>query len=335
MNQPSTPTTPAAAATQAQPSPPTPTTLEERAHNVLKEIQGEKTPASEASDVGLGNPPTVEASPEASGAELTAEQKREARKKRLEELAAKDREAVDRKERQAAAEKAQRELERMAKELAEAKAQNDGKFDPKKLDAPTFFKIAEDAGLDPAAIGKWLSEATQNPAKLAEENAKKAIDPELKALREQVEALKSELNGDRSTRQKAAQEAQELQSANEFIAHTAKNASDAPLSAAFLNQHGPEEFYRLALGASQRIPEGAGWTALLDRIEDDLSSLAPLFAQSGQPSRDAAPPQPRAAAKANGLTNSLAAQRASVVDGEDWSSLSLDERAARLIRDLG
>ena len=276
----------------------------------------------------------MEASPEASGAELTAEQKREARKKRLEELAAK------------IAKLSTVRSDRPQPRRRSANSSAWRKSSPKRRRRTTASSIRRSStlprssrlprmGLDPAAIGKWLSEATQNPAKLAEENAKKAIDPELKALREQVEALKSELNGDRSTRQKAAQEAQELQSANEFIAHTAKNASDAPLSAAFLNQHGPEEFYRLALGASQRIPEGAGWTALLDRIEDDLSSLAPLFAQSGQPSRDAAPPQPRAAAKANGLTNSLAAQRASVVDGEDWSSLSLDERAARLIRDLG
>lgn len=332
MNQP----TSQPAATPQPTTAPAPTTLEERAHTVLQEIKDEKQDAaSEASGDGKQPPPELSVSPEASGAASSEEDKRAARKARLAALAAQDREAVDRKQRTAAAEKAQRELERMAKDLAEARAANEGKFDPKKLDAPTLFRLAEEANLDPAEIGKWLSEATSNPAKLAEQNAKKAIDPEIKALKEQIESLQKELSGDRSSRQKAAQEAQELASANEFIAHTAKNASDAPLSAAFLNQHGPEEFYRLALGASQRIPEGAGWTALLDRIEDDLSSLAPLFAQSGQPSRDAAPPQPRAAAKANGLTNSLAAQRASVVDGEDWSSLSLDERAARLIRDLG
>ncbi len=122
----------------------------------------------------------------------------------------------------------------------------------------------------------------------------------------------------------------------EFASYTHQNANDAPFSARFLHNFGVNEFSKLAQSAAASVPPGAGWQAVLDTIEENLSSMAQIYALqngSAQQRPQASPPN-RAAAKApTTVSNSLAQERASVVDEQaDWGSLPFEERSARLFR---
>jgi hypothetical protein len=86
----------------------------------------------------------------------------------------------------------------------------------------------------------------------------------------------------------------------------------------------------LVTSAANTLHDGAGAQAVLDVIEENLSSLAAIYAAppSNAPSK---PNTPRGAAKPNTVSNSLAQQRSAVVDPEDLADLPYEERVRRLL----
>ena len=128
---------------------------------------------------------------------------------------------------------------------------------------------------------------------------------------------------------------QEAQAVHQFTAYTQSNAADAPYASAFLREFGPDEFATVARSAAQSVPPNAGWQAVLDVIEDNLSGMAKIYAANPaaiQQRPQAPSKQVPAAAKApTTVSNSLAQERASVVDEDtNWGSLSFEERSAKV-----
>lgn len=327
----------AAAPAASQATQPTKTTLEERTSSVLAELRGSpsetagaptKTPAGE---------------PAASGDDARA-----ARRERLATLTAKDRERVDHKQRQAEQDKLARRAAEFERRATDAEALAAKRVDLDNLDEASFLALAEKKNISGDRLSAWIRDAATNPEKIAQAAALKAqseaIDPKFAALERRLAEQDAQIQSYIAAQQKQqldAQEAHDIQQFKGFVGHSAERA---PLAARLL-EHDEDEFLAMADVAGHSVPPGAGAEALLDAIEDLLDSdggargvytkYAKIFGPQGTPSTDKASPPPRAAAKANTISNSLAATRTSVVEEDDFASLDLDERARRLIKQLG
>lgn len=277
-----------------------------------------------------GNPADA-ASPAASGEPDAVAKARAERRAALEELKAKEREKVDTK-------RAIQERDQLRKQLEEererAKAYSTH-IDPSKLTKDQFFALAEkNPDLTPQELGEWLRERMANPEAAAAQAAKRAVDPELAQLKQQLAEQKAFIDQFMQSQTQAHEEAIERQAFDQFNAFTRENAQVAPYSARFLEKHGPEQFYKLVRSAAQAVPEHAGPQAILDEIEENLTQLGAIYQAESAPKRQVANTPPRAAVQApTHVTNTLAQQRSSVVDEDtDWASLTLEERSARLFR---
>lgn len=338
MNLPQQPSAPAAQ--PAAPEATQRTTLEERTSKVIADLNG--SPSATAGD-------TTSANPHAAGSSAASEgdKAREERRARLAQLQAKDRQRVDLKQKQAAAEKLQRELEAATRRATDAETKASTALDRALLKNPAqLLGLMEAEGVSATEVAKAIQEAITNPEKQAHASALKAahatIDPKLSALEKRVAEQDAQIAtflAAQQSQQTSAQDAQNLQQFKELVG---KSAEHAPMAAKLL-AHDPDEFMAIADMAGSRIPEGSGAEALLDKIEDlldgDSRALVKKYASlygfvEADPSKASAPPPQRAAAKANTVSNSLAAQRASVVDEDDFASLDLDERARRLTQQL-
>lgn len=327
MNQPSTQQTEAPA--------PTPD-LNGRAAQLAEQIRSSSEPAG---DAGESPSPKATEAPSLAAPADSEEARAQARRERLAALSAQDRERVDHKARLAAQDKLAKDLEAAQKRAEEAEARAASRIDRADIKDPMrVFAIMQEEGVAPDRIAEAIREAMANPEKYAEaratEAAKKAVDPEVKALREKLAALEAREAEREAAWQKHQEGIRAQQAASEFFKFTEDNATVAPYAASFLRKHGPEQFYKLADKAAQDVPAGAGYQAVLDIIEENLSALASTFGTPPTPSKASALPS-RAAAKANTVSNKDAATRATVVDGdEDLSSLTLEERAERLTKRL-
>lgn len=321
MNEPATqPTVTAEPTASPQPGP----SLEERAHNVLAELRGESPSGVELS-----------ASPEAS-APAPATDARAERKVRLDAIAAKQRASVDRKHKATEGDRAAAQFVELQRQTADLQRVADARIDPASLDEAGFFGLAERLQISPAKLGEWIREQIANPERGAAEAAAKRVraevNPEVAALKSQIEELKDVVGRDQAQRTEREYSQAEMQSAREFFALTESRATDAPYAAAYLRHHGPEKFYELASAAASRVDHGSGLDSVLDIIEERLSELAPVYAPTSQLKASS---KPVAAARANTISNQLASARSTVVEDVDFSKLSLDERAAMLIRNMG
>lgn len=288
---------------------------------------GPTEPAAETVDPPA--PPAVPAS-----AADSVEDPAAARRARLEALSARDRAHVDHKAKLAAQDKAAREATTLREELEALKARESKRLDPDTLKDPrALLRFAEDSGIPATAMIEAIKEAIANPeraaAVTAREALRKEIDPEVKALRDEIAALKRRDDEREQALAQHRQQAEEQAAANEFFQFTTANAASSPRAAAFLDKFGGGEFYKLAARASGQVPEGAGPQAVLDVIEENLTQLAVIYGQEANPSSPKATPS-RAAAKANVVTNALAGQRSTVVEEEDFASLPFDERVRRV-----
>lgn len=211
-------------------------------------------------------------------------------------------------------------------------------IDPSKLTKQQFFELAEaNPELSPKDLGEWMRERMANPEIAAREAATRAVDPKLSALESRLAEQQAVIDSFLKNQSQARVDAEERQAAEQFFAYTRENASVAPFSARFLEQHGAAEFHKVALRAAQNVPDHAGAQGVLDEIEEHLTALSKIYMpETGNPQRRQASPTPQipAAAKApTHVTNSLAQQRSSIVDeNEDWASLPFEERSARLFR---
>lgn len=319
-------------AAPAAPAAPTETrtTLEERTSNVLQELRGDAPKPAEPSKGDDALSPG-----------------KAARAARLAALREKDRERVDHKQRQAEQDKLTRRAADLERRATDAEAQAAKRVDVDELDEGAFLALAEKKGITGPKLAEWIRKAVDNPEQIAAAAALKATtstyDPKFAALEQKLAEQQKTIDSYITAQQQQQISASDEQNVQHFTSFVTESKETAPLASRLL-EHDRDEFLAMADVAGHNVPEGAGPEALLDAIEDLLdgsarsvyTKYAPLFgAPASAPSTASASPPPRAAAKANTISNSLAASRTSVVEEEDFASLSLDERAARLIKQLG
>ena len=325
--------TPGAPQPSAPAANPPPTTLEERTLNVLSEIHAEDAAAKAAAKVAS---PPPQAAP--AGAPPQADQAAAARRERLAAIHAKNRARVDEKHRQAEGDKAARELERVRQELESTKAQGAQLIDPTKLDEAAFLALADRSRVDPQKLAEWMRLRMHAPEHVAERTAetaaRRAVDPELASVRAELAEAKRAIQTFAESQRQAAEQAAEQQAAREFCSLAKEQAATAPLAAAFLNQQGEQAFYELATAAAGMVP-GADWSGILDQCEELLSNIAPVFGapHASAPSPGKQPTHLASAPAPTTVTNALAGARTALSADEDWSKLSLDERARRIAED--
>jgi hypothetical protein len=339
VNQPS----PAVAPVAETATPAAMPSLEERIAGVNNDLDA--ATSESAGESGESAPPAVSAKAPLSPAPSDdAEQRAADRRARLEALSAKTRESVDRKAQQAAAEKMARDLETYQRRAEEAERQAASRVDVSQLDEAAFFALAEKRGIAPQKLGEWIRTAMTNPEKVAEAAALQATqrtyDPKLEAIQKENEALKARLDAFEASQAKQSAAAEEQRQTQAFLGMVAQSAERAPLAAKLLASD-PDEFMQMASIAAPRVP-GMGPEALLDAVEELLDGEGRKVAQKYatlyglSPSQTPAPTTPtiRGAAKPNTVSNSLAQERASLVDEDDYARLPIEERAARLIKSM-
>jgi hypothetical protein len=276
------------------------------------------TPQADASAVASGDVDAARRERLAKLAELrkaeTASVDAKAQKKQHEEL----------QQRLAAAEKAREEAERMAQQ----------RIDVSSLDERGFFEAAAKARVTPQRLAEWLKEQQANPELAASRAVETAIGPKLSPLEQRLAETEARLQTFLDAQQSERMQAEEDAAFHHIAQFTSANSVTSPRSAAFLQKFGPNEFRKLATSAAASVPPGAGPQAILDNIEENLAALAVIYAPQGAPAKTSIPqPNPAAAKAMTTVSNTLAQQRASVVDEDaEWASLPFEERSARLFR---
>lgn len=307
-------------------------TIDQRVAAIHESIRGEaatEAPPEPAAESGEAADPPAVATPKPAADSGSASD----RASRLAALQAKERERSERRARQAEQDKIARELAEARKRADDAEAKAKSAVDLDSLDEAAFFRLAQSKGIKPERLGEWIRDAITSPEKVAEaaamEAARKELTSKLSPVEQKLAALEQQLAEERAERARLQHEAAERAAAEQFFSFTRERASEAPYSARYLAQKGPEAFHAIALQAANLVPEGSDFQAVLDVVEQSLSD----FAQSliDQPKNAApTPPKKSAAAKASTVSNAHAGERASVVDEDDWSSLPFEERVARM-----
>lgn len=257
-------------------------------------------------------------------------------------MAAQERHNVDRKASLAAQDKLARDYEAATKRALEAEALAARRVDVDNLDEAAFFRLAEQKNIQPQRLGEWIRNAMTNPERVAEAAALSATrstyDPKLAALEAQIAELRAQNQSFLDRHNEAQAAVQEREQTHAFLGMVSQSADRAPLAARLLAAD-QNEFMQIAELAARNVP-GQGPQALLDAVEEMLDQDGRQVAQTyaalyGFTSQAQAPKtQNRAAAMANTVSNSLAQERASLVEEEDYARLPIEERAARLIRSM-
>ncbi len=281
------------------------------------------------------------AAPDAEAAARAAE-----RRARLDALGAKTRDQVDRKAALAAQDKMVRDLaaaEARAKAAEEAAAAGANRIDVDALDAAGFFALAERTKVKPEDLQAWLHKAVTSPEKIAEAAALKAAsstyDPKLAALEARIAKQDAALEALRAENASHASRAEEQRQTQAFLGMVSQSAERAPLASRLLAAD-HDEFMQMATLAAERVP-GQGPDALLDALEELLdkdvrkasSTWTSIYAPTpSQPTAPVTTPPTRGAALPKTVSNSLAQSRTALVEDQDFSKLTLEERAAILRR---
>lgn len=281
-------------------------------------------------------PVAVEATPTAAPppAADDVQARTEARRARLAQLNREEASHVDRLAQVRAQDKLARDLAAAQKRAAELEASAKTRVERDALKDPMMaLQILEEVGLDPVRLAEATRERIANPERVAAQAAARAVDPKIAAMEKALAEANERINAFVQQQQAQQRAAEEQAQAHAFLDSVAKS-EEHPLAGRFLSKGGAAEFLRLADRAASELPEGVGAQALLDHIEEKLTTegrrIAQQFAELYDLTPSQAPaPQPHAAAQATTLTNSLAQTRASVVEPEDWSSLPYEERVAR------
>lgn len=304
----------------------------------------------DGSPATAGEPPTLDGAPPTPAAAVSdagspaasddPAKRAEERRQRLEAFKARERAHVEEKQRQTAHERMQADLAAAQKRAEEAERAAQSRLDRALLKDPiAVLAELEREGVPADAVANAIRERLTNPAIEATRSAREALSPELVAMKKHAEALEQRLAAFEAMHAEQQSRVEEERQTNQFLGLVKQHAERAPLAARLLETD-REEFLQIAQIAAERVP-GMGWEALLDAVEDAIDTevrgiatkYGALFG-APQPSRPTAPtPPPRAAAKANTVTNSLASGRTAIVDEErDWAELPFEERLARLSR---
>lgn len=292
------------------------------------------SPETAAESAESSQPSSTPADTAAVSAEDTPEKRAAERRARIEAYKADERQRVDAQQRHRDRDALERRAAEAERERDEIKAKGAG-LDPSTLTEEQFLNLAEKINVSPQKLGELIRERMLNPEAVAARAAVTSVDPKIAALEKKLAAQDAAIRSFLDQQQAQAVHHQEAQAAHEFNSFVTENAASAPYSASFLKIHGGNEFYKLAHSAAASVPPGAGWQAVLDQIEENLSSMAPIYAPQGATAqqRPALPKPNPAAAKATTVSNSSAQGRASIVDEEaNWASLPFAERSARLFR---
>lgn len=306
--------------------------IEERSAAVF----GPDTPPSQAADDSSGTnaaPSPSEApggSPAASAGDPAAE-----RRARLAALKEGERQRVDAQARHRQSEELATRLAEAERKAKEAEERAKSAINPSELNEEKFFELASSLNVPPQKLGEWIRDRMTNPEAAAAQAAARAIDPKLSAIEKRLAEKEAQLDAFLAQQRAQAEQAEEMRAAQEFFRFTESNAATAPHSARFLSKFGPAEFHKVAVSAAAMVPPHAGAQAVLDQIEENLATLAAIYSGDapGTQQRPAHTPNPAAAKAPTTVSNTLAQQRAAVVDeNADWASLPFEERSARLFR---
>lgn len=304
-------------------------TYEQRVQSAYDEIREEESAAKGGDADSTPTPAETPNAKSGSGPDLS--KAREERAARLAKLMAAEAAAVEEQGRRAAPDKAARaemgEMEELRAAAARAK-----ELEAVFADEEAFFRYAR-GRVSPERLAEHIRSQLEDPSRAAAEEARRALSPEMHALKQQLDAQNAQIAELLRERQSQAVESVEQQAQDAVMASLDAGKETMPLSAGFVAKHGRNEFLKLVYAAADRLPEGSDEQALLDTVEaylEQLVGFVPAPATQATPSR-ATPP---AAAKAKTLSNSLASARASVVEDEEDFVEDYNERVRRAAESL-
>lgn len=301
--------------------------LEERKGADAEPEAAVEAEASEAPEAGEAPAPALTDDEEAKLAEVRA-----ARRAQLEQLMAAER-AADAKRRARQRPEPPKEapqtqdLAKLQARLQELEALEQAFADP-----ATLLAIARQKGADPMKFGEALRESVSNPEFFIEQKVKSALSEYEKKIQEIEQKYNEKFEALQRQQRQAAAVAAEQEAAQELISFTKESARVAPLSHAFLDRHGEQQYVTLALNVAQALPPGCGLDKVHEAIEQTLEAMQ-LASPSPAPSIGKNKPTRPPADKGKTVSNALASQRVTVVeDDEDWADLPYNERLERLKR---
>lgn len=257
-------------------------------------------------------------------------QRAEERRARIQALREQERAKVDAKARFAAQDKIQRELEAARRETEDLRRQVSSRVDVEKLTEEQFFELAERAKVPPQKLGEFLRQRIESPELVARDAAMKALDPKMGAVERELAETRREIAALRAEREQERADAEERAAEGDLVSAVTPEA--VPTTYRLLQKFGQDQMLIYARNVARGLPEGVGLQAVLDEMEHRLEQVAGAFNDPNQQSQ-ARPHTARvAAAQAKTVSNSLAQERASVVQEQDWADLPYEERVARVKR---
>lgn len=193
-------------------------------------------------------------------------------------------------------------------------------------DKSEFFKLAKDAGVTPQELASWLQSAEDDPIGAMTAQARKAIDPELAALKAENAEIKRYIAEQRAEREAAAAAQNDAAAAQEFVS-IVDSRPDSVL-ARFAAKYGNEKLIGLADAAARsgEVAPGPGaLAALADLLEDRLSELSGIGATVSTKPQIRAPRTPSQATR--NINSRLTSERTSVSTVEnDLDNMSVEDR---------
>jgi hypothetical protein len=290
--------------------------------------------SSQAADEAPGSSSPNAAPPDAAPAASVddVDEAAQARRARLAQLRQQEAASVDAKASKRQHEELQQRLAAAEKRAEEAERMAALRVDPETLDERGFFEAAAKAKVTPQRLAEYLKQQAENPELVAARAAESAISPKLTEIEKRIAEKEARLDAFLQQQEQAQQDAAEREAFHQFAAFTTANAVTSPRSSAFLREFGPDEFQKVATSVAATLPPNAGPQALLDSLEENFARLARVYAGSPAAAKQSIPQSnPGAAKPMTTVSNTLAQQRASVVDEDaDWASLPFEERSARV-----
>lgn len=193
-------------------------------------------------------------------------------------------------------------------------------------DKAEFFKLAKDAGVTPQELGAWLQSAEDDPISAMTAQARKAIDPELAALKAENAEFKRYITEQREREAAAAAAQNDAAAAQEFVS-IVDSRPDSVL-ARFAAEYGQDKLIGLADAAARagEVEPGPGaLTALADLLEDRLSQLSRIGTTVSAKPQIKAPRTPSQATR--NINSRLTSERTSVTSAEDdLDNMSVEDR---------
>ena len=319
--------------TTASDATPDGSSLDQRIASVYESL-GVETNVDQSSASDAAEPEATEQSSEpAAEAEDTDEARAQVLKEREERIAAvRERERRLREERQARRPRddsaaAIQELESMRAQVEEA-----ARLAKALENEEAFLEEAARRGLSGEKIAEFVRERLLSPETVAERKAAAAAQEAESRIEKKLAELDARIQEIRQAEVAREVEVQRRTAETELLHIVGRAAEHAPFSARYVEHFGPEQYIEYATAVAEALPPGVGLQAVHDIVESNLEALAAIArapaSQAHEPNQNAVAP-----VRARTVSNSLASERATVRDEprEDWSELSLEERARRLL----